>query len=374
MTQQETIYMMALTRIHQLSLMNARLLVEQVGSATDIFDNRTHLIDLVPDANDRLKAAFVDVDEALKRAEAEYAFAQQKHIRCLCITDEGYPELLRECPDAPLVLYYLGNADLNRLHIINVVGTRRCTEYGKDLCRHFIADLQTVCPDALIVSGLAYGIDVCAHRAALDCGLPTLGVLAHGLDMIYPALHRKTAVQMVRQGGLLTEYMSQTPIDKGNFVRRNRIVAGMTMATVVVESARKGGSLITAELAGEYNREVCTFPGRVFDEYSEGCNLLIAQQKAHLITGVDDFMAVMGWTNPRADNVKPKNQQQELFPMLTADEQTVLATLDDSDGKPVNNIVIDANIPFHKVSAILFELELKGLVKVLGGARYKRVR
>ena len=374
LTQQEIINMMALTRIHRLSLMNARLLVDSIGNATEVLQNRNHLQDLIPEANEHLSAAFMGVDEALKHAEAEFAFAQQKHIRCLCITDEDYPDLLRQCPDAPLVLYYLGNADLNRLHIINVVGTRRCTEYGKDICRHFIADLQTVCPDVLIVSGLAYGIDVHAHRAALDCGLPTVGVLAHGLDMIYPQLHRKTAINMIKQGGLLTEYMSQTAIDKGNFVRRNRIVAGMTMATIVVESARKGGALITADLAAEYNREVCAFPGRVSDEYSEGCNLLIANQKAHLITNVDDFMAVMGWTNPRTPKKKQDLRQQELFPTLSEEEQKVLSTLDGVDQKPVNQIVIDANIPFSRVSAILFELELKGLVKVLGGARYKRLR
>lgn len=186
---------------------------------------------------------------------------------------------MRECDDAPLALFYRGNADLNTLHIINIVGTRHATPYGQDICTRFLADLSVLCPNTLIVSGLAYGIDIHAHRAALQNHFKTIGVLAHGLDRIYPAEHRKTAVSMLEQGGLLTEFTSGTNPDRQNFVKRNRIVAGMSDATVVIESAAKGGALITAELAESYHRDCFAFPGRCNDEYSIGCNNLIRKTK-----------------------------------------------------------------------------------------------
>lgn len=186
---------------------------------------------------------------------------------------------MRECDDAPLALFYRGNADLNTLHIINIVGTRHATPYGQDICTRFLADLSALYPDTLIVSGLAYGIDIHAHRAALQNHFKTIGVLAHGLDRIYPAEHRKTAVSMLEQGGLLTEFTSGTNPDRQNFVKRNRIVAGMSDATVVIESAAKGGALITAELAESYHRDCFAFPGRCNDEYSIGCNNLIRKTR-----------------------------------------------------------------------------------------------
>ena len=268
------------------------------------------------------------------------------------------------------MLYYLGHANLNAPRIVSIVGTRKATEYGKDLCRQFVKGLHDVYPDTVIVSGLAYGVDINSHRAALEQGMPTVAVLAHGLDTIYPSAHRQTAVKMLEQGGLLTEYMSQTPGDKGNFVRRNRIVAGLSVATVVVESAAKGGALITADLAGEYNREVCTFPGRIYDEYSAGCNHLIHSQKAHLITSVDDFLDCIGWPNPKKEK-NNASRQQELFPQLSDEEQRIVRSLEKVESKQINQIAIETNIPFAITSATLFELELKGIVKVLGGARYR---
>ena len=205
--------------------------------------------------------------------------------------------------------------------------------------------------------------------AALENGMKTVGVLAHGLDTIYPAVHRQTAVKMVSQGGLLTEYMSNTRPDKGNFVRRNRIVAGMSLCTIVVESAAKGGALITAELAGDYNREVCAFPGRPYDEYSKGCNHLIAQNKAHLISCLDDFLEVMQWENPLKKKVQAV--QQELFPDVGEDEKMIIDTLRGADNKHINQIVIDTNLNIGRVTSALFELELKGIIQVLGGARYR---
>ena len=366
--------MMTLTRIPALSLLNARMLVEQAGSASAVVDQHNHVRDIVPDAGERIVKALADIGQARRRAEAELEFAHSKRIRCLPFTDTGtYPRLLAECADAPLMLYYLGNADLNQRHIVSIVGTRKITEYGKDLCRQFVRDLHEACPDTLVVSGLAYGVDIHSHRAALEQGMPTVAVLAHGLDTIYPSVHRQTAVQMLEQGGLLTEYMSQTPGDKGNFVRRNRIVAGMSVATIVVESAARGGALITADLAAEYNREVCAFPGRTFDTYSNGCNRLIHDQKARLITGVDDFLDCVGWADERKKE-HSEARQQELFPQLSPEEQRILHCLETADSKAVNQICVEADLPFASVSALLFELELKGLVAVLGGARYRLVK
>lgn len=369
---QEIINMMTLTGIHPLNAVNARLLLDAAGSATELMSNRQNLRQLIPDINEKIVEAFRNSDEALKAAEEEFEFARKKNIQCISINDETYPQLLSQCPDAPLVLYYLGNTPLNPRHCISVVGTRHSTDYGRDICKHFLAELTKYFPDTLVVSGLAYGIDICAHRAALDCGLPTVGVLAHGLDMIYPSVHRHTAVKMIQQGGLLTEYMSKTKIDKGNFVRRNRIVAGISQATIVVESAAKGGSLITADIAVDYNREVCAFPGNIFNEYSEGCNKLIANHQAHLITSVDDFVAAVGWTKPEPESAVVIPQQQELFPQLSVEQQQIYDALDSSDSKSINQIVIDTNLPLSKVSAILLDMELDGLVTSLGGSRYKK--
>lgn len=368
----ETICTMALTRVKGLSLNNALMLYKCMGSAEAVFEHRNDIRDVIPDATDRLVAALKGFDEAMRKAETEMEFVVKKGVRCLCMNDEDYPQRLKECDDAPLCLFYCGTANLNPVHVVSIVGTRHCTEYGKDICRGFIADMKRSCPDTLIVSGLAYGVDIHAHRAALDNGMETVGVLAHGLDMIYPSLHRPTAVQMTRQGGLLTEYMSATNPDKGNFVRRNRIVAGMCDATIVVESAAKGGALITADLAESYHRDVFAFPGRVYDEYSEGCNRLIKDNKAVLIQSADDFVNALGWENPLVARKEPL--QQELFVELTDEEQRIVDILKGADDKQVNQIVVESGIPYSRVSVLMFELEIKGIVASLGGARYRLLR
>jgi DNA processing protein len=278
---------------------------------------------------------------------------------------------LRECDDAPLALFYRGNADLNALHVINMVGTRHATPYGQDICTRFLADLSVLCPNALIVSGLAYGIDIHAHRAALQNHFKTIGVLAHGLDRIYPAEHRKTAVSMLEQGGLLTEFTSGTNPDRQNFVKRNRIVAGMSDATVVIESAAKGGALITAELAESYHRDCFAFPGRCNDEYSIGCNNLIRKNQAVLITSAEDLVKAMGWENsPKTE----KTVQRELFPDLSEEEERIVKRLGKmSEGLQINTLVIDTNIPVNRMSALLFELEMKGVIRALAGGVYRLI-
>ena len=374
MNTQEIVSSIALTKLNGLSLLNARTLLDSLGSASEVFAHRKDIVGVIPDASKRLVAAFDHTDEALRLAEEEMKFVEQKRLKVLTLNDVDYPQRLRECEDAPLVLYYCGSANLNSQRVISIVGTRKCSEYGREVCNNFIADLKRYYPDTLIVSGLAYGIDVCAHRAALDNGMSTIGVLAHGLDTIYPSMHRQIAADMVhRQGGLLTEYGVHTTPEKGNFVRRNRIVAGMCDACIVVESSERGGSLITAELAMEYNRDVFAFPGRVYDEYSRGCNNLIRRQQATLLTCAADLLDAMGWDNPLKKDSKRKVVQQELFPDLTDEERALVNTLKDVDDKHINQIAIDANIPYSRASMILFDLEMKGIVKALGGARYRLV-
>jgi DNA processing protein len=264
----------------------------------------------------------------------------------------------------------MGTADLNKRHVINIVGTRRCTTYGQDIVRRFVSDLRQLCPDVLIVSGLAYGIDICAHRHALDNGFETVGVLAHGLDEIYPPRHRDTAKQMLSQGGLLTEYMTETQADRLNFVKRNRIVAGMSDATILVESAAKGGGLITTEIALGYDRAVFAFPGPVGAPYSEGCNHLIRDNGASLITSAEDFIKAMGWNAVALRQAQAEGFERDLFPDLSADEQTIVKTLQETGDLQLNLLSVKTNIPIGQLTALLFQLEMKGLVRPLAGGSY----
>lgn len=368
MNAEEIKYAIALSRLPKMSLSTARLLYDTVGSATAVWDNRHNIKDAVPDANKRLIDALQGMDEMVKRAETELEFITQKNIKALCISDNDYPVRLLECNDAPLVLFTLGSADLNAKHIISIVGTRHATQYGRELCQSIVSGIQKGCPDTLIVSGLAYGIDINAHRAALSSGLPTVGVLAHGLDRIYPAAHRQTAVEMVNHGGLLTEYISGTTPERLNFVRRNRIVAGISDATLVIESAQKGGSLITAELAQAYNRDVFAVPGRIFDEYSSGCNQLIFEQKATLIQSADDVLTALRWSTKQSTT---KHIQQELFFDLNEEQQLIVNALRGTDGKQINQIIVETGLNYSQVSNQLYELECLGVITLLGGARYK---
>ena len=365
----EQIYTLALTRIPGLGLVGAYNLVRTLGSASAVFQHRKNLKELIPEVSDKLIQA-LDCPEAFRRAEEELKYTEKNQIQCITLNEAAYPSRLRECEDAPLALFYRGNAPLNALRIVSIVGTRHATAYGADLCLSFIQELKEQCPDVLIVSGLAYGIDIHAHRAALQNGFPTIGVLAHGLDRIYPAAHRKTAIDMMDHGGLLTEFMSGTNPDRQNFVKRNRIVAGMSDATIVVESAVKGGALITAELAESYHRDCFAFPGRTKDLYSAGCNELIKNNRASLILSAEDFINAMGWN--LSSTPSTKTIQRELFPELNEEEKNIVQVLQrNPDGIQINILVVETNIPINRMSALLFELEMKGVVRALAGGVYR---
>lgn len=366
---EEAIYSIALTQVPGIGHIGAKRLVDEVGSAADVFRCRTELSERLPEISPRVIDA-LDCPAAIARAEQEYEFAVKNGIHCLTYHDEAYPSRLRECPDAPVVLFFKGNAKLNTLRVINMVGTRNATDYGKQLCVRFLQELHELCPDVLVVSGLAYGIDIHAHRAALTYGFPTVGVLAHGLDRIYPSAHRKTAVDMLVHGGLLTEFLTGTEPDRYNFVSRNRIVAGMSDATIVVESAIKGGSLITAELAEGYQRDCFAFPGRITDECSQGCNRLIRDNKAMLIQSAEDFVKAICWDTD-SQIAKPTSVQRSLFLELSADEQQVVDLLSQRGELHINTLVVETELPVHKMNALLFELEMKGVVRVLVGGVYQ---
>lgn len=369
MMQDEHIYALALTRIPGLGLMGACNLVRTLGDASSVFRHRKELKELIPEVSDKLIQA-LDCPEAFHRAEEELKYAEKNQIQCITLTDAAYPSRLKECEDAPLALFYRGNAPLNALKVISMVGTRHATPYGEGICQTFLRDLKELCPDVLVVSGLAYGIDIHAHRGALQHGFSTIGVLAHGLDRIYPSVHRKTAIDMMDHGGLLTEFMSGTNPDRQNFVKRNRIVAGMSDTTIVVESAIKGGALITAELAESYHRDCFAFPGRTTDPYSAGCNELIRNNRASLLLSAEDFVNAMGWNCSK--NSSPKTIQRELFPDLDEEEKKVVQVLQrNPDGMQINILVVESNIPINRMSALLFELEMKGVVRALAGGVYR---
>ncbi len=368
----EIISAIALTRIPGLGVIGTKQLLDSVPSASYVFEQKEHLAEMIPDVSPRLIQS-LNCPEAFRFAEAELEFAERHRIACIPIHDNRYPTRLRECPDAPSILFYRGNADLNALKAISIVGTRKATDYGQDICARFIKELSECFPDVLIVSGLAYGTDINAHRAALENGMNTIGVLAHGLDRIYPASHRTTAKDMLEHGGLLTEYPSGTNPDRQNFIQRNRIVAGMSDATIVIESAVKGGALITARLAVDYHHDCFAFPGRITDNYSEGCNQLIKNSEATLITGVDDFLESMNWSCPQEKTRKPI--QQSLFPELSADEALVVRVLENNlDGIQINTLSVQANVSVHRLSALLFTLEMKGVVKAMAGATYRLIQ
>ena len=371
MNEQEVYYTIALTRMTGFNFQTALRLYQELGGGQAVYEHRLNIKEVLPECTDRLAESLKDWALPLTRAAQEMEFITKHKVKPLLLGAEDYPQRLAECPDAPILMYYMGSANLNQKRVINIVGTRQCTTYGKDLIRRFIADLKRLCPEVLIVSGLAYGVDICAHREALGNGYETVGVLAHGLDEIYPSSHRETAKQMLKQGGLLTEYMTETGADKMNFVKRNRIVAGMCDATILVESAAKGGGLITTGIAMDYNRSVFAFPGPVGAPYSEGCNHLIRDNGASLLTCAEDLVNAMGWqTDAQLLQAQADGIERSFFPDLSPEEQIVVKILDEMGDFQLNQLSVKANIPIGQLTGLLFQLEMKGVVRPLAGGTY----
>jgi len=361
----DLVYKIALTLVPNIGSIRAKYLL-QYYEAREIFSARKGELEKLEGIGP-LRAKYIKEFKQFDEAEAEIAFIEKYGITPLFIGEEKYPKRLLNCYDSPTMLYYKGNANLNEQKIVSIIGTRLHTEYGKSITQHFIEKLANY--PITIVSGLAHGIDGIAHKFSLQNKLATIGVLAHGLHTIYPAQHNSLAKDMIAQnGGLLTEFTSKTKPDKHNFPTRNRIVAGMSDATVIVETDIRGGSMITAELANGYNKDVFAFPGRITDGKSAGCNFLIKSNKASLITSADDFLLQMGWEE--RPSKKKKHHQKELFLDLTSNEKIIIDLLKKKDATSIDDINFNSGLSSSGVAAALLNLEIQNVVTSLPGKFY----
>lgn len=358
------LHQLALTFVPGIGDVLSKNLISYCGSAEEIFKTSRMKLLQIPGIGPKMAASILKSD-CLSKAEKEIQFLNKNKIKAIFYNDAAYPKRLKNCIDAPILLFYNGNADLNKRRVISIVGTRKATAYGKLLCEELIDYLKDY--DVLVVSGLAYGIDISAHKACVKHNVTTVGILGHGLDRLYPAQHRNVADRMIENGGLLTEFPSQTNPDRENFPKRNRIIAGISDATVVVEASIKGGALITAEIANSYNRDVFTFPGRIGDEFSEGCNFLVRFNKAGLLTSYADLAEQLGWL----ENMLPIRKQQLLFPLeLSADEKHIYEMLQSTEQIGIDDLSIKTKLPVSNLAMNLLNLEMQGLVRSLPGKSY----
>jgi DNA processing protein len=360
----DLIYQISLSLIPNVGDVHAKALVSYFGDAKSIFLAKKKELEEIEGIGS-VRAKSIKEFQKFKSAEEEAAFIEKYKITPLFITAKNYPQRLLNCYDSPVILYYRGNADLNAPKIISIVGTRSNNEYGKLVCEKIIGDLAD--QNITIVSGLAFGIDSIAHKSALKNNLKTVGVLGHGLDRIYPTQNKLLAKQMIERGGLLTDFKSGTNPDKQNFPKRNRIVAGLSDALLVIESGLKGGSLITAELANGYNRDVFAIPGRISDIKNEGCNYLIKNNKAALITSADDLLENMQWKEKKISVKK----QRELFIELTADEKIIINILQQQAQVHIDEVFIKSGLNSSAVASALLTLEMQGVVSSMPGKLYK---
>jgi DNA processing protein len=363
----DLVYQLALTRVPHIGLVHAKTLVEHFQNAADIFKARTSQLEKIEGIGP-IRAASIRRFTDFEEAEKEIAFIDQYRIRPLFITDADYPQRLLHCYDAPTLLFYRGAANLNASRIISIIGTRNNSDYGRYITEKLVKDLEGL--GVLIVSGLALGIDTLAHKAAMNHELPTIGVLAHGLDKLYPLQNLPLAKEMMKQGGgLLTEFTSHTQPDKHHFPARNRIVAGMSDATIVIETNIKGGSMITAELANSYNKDVFAYPGKVTDSKSAGCNYLIRSNKAMLLTDAQELIGMMGWEDTRL----PASKQQDLFVTLSKDEQQLAQLIKEKETVHIDELNMHSGLSSSTIAAAILNMELQGVVQCLPGKRYKLV-
>lgn len=363
--QNDLLYQIALTLIPNIGDVHSKAMVNHFGSAEAIFHAPKKELDALEGIGS-VRANSIKNFKDFSRAEEEIEFIKRYNIQALFLTDKDYPQRLLNCYDSPPLLYYKGNADLNSSKIIAIVGTRSHNEYGKNVCEKFVEEL--INEGVIIISGLAFGIDTIAHKTSLKNNIKTVGVLAHGLDRVYPSQNTSLAKQMISCGGLLTEFKSDTVPGKQNFPGRNRIVAGISDAIIVIESGLKGGSLITAELGNGYNKDVFAIPGRVGDTKSEGCNYLIKNNKAALITCADDLLENMSWKQLKKPSVK---KQRELFIELTGDEKIVVEILQSQEHTHIDDLYFKSKLSSSAVAQALLMLEMQGVVFSLPGKIYK---
>ena len=361
-------YKIGIEMIPKIGSINAKKLIAYCGGIEAVFKQSKKTLLKIPGIGDCL-AAEITNQKILSQAEQEIEFIEKYGIKALFYLDADYPERLRQCEDCPIVLFVKGKTDINfnREKYISIVGTRKATDYGKQVCEKLISGLSEKGYSPIIVSGLAYGIDVIAHKSALKNNLQTLAVLGHGLDTIYPTSHRSIAKDIYETGALITDFPSKTKFDRNNFIKRNRIIAGLSDATIVIESGEQGGALITADLANSYNREVFAVPGNVGSKYSIGCNQLIKANKAALIETSKDIEFLLGW---EPANILKSPKQISLFSDFTAEEQKIIDYLKNVEQESIDLICIKIQMPVSKVSSLLLNLEFAGVVKSKPGKVY----
>ena len=361
----ELFYQLALTLVPNIGDVQAKILVQHLGDASSIFKAKKSQLEKIEGIG-QVRASSIKHFDGFHLVETELKFIEKYKIRTFFLTDEAYPKRLLNCYDSPTLLFYKGTADLNASKIVAIVGTRSNTDYGKNITEELVNDLAN--ENVIIVSGLAYGIDAFAHKASLKYNVPTVGVVGHGLSKIYPAQNASLAKEMIAEGGgILSEFFHDTKPDKHNFPLRNRIVAGISDATIIVESSINGGSLITAKLADGYNRDVFAIPGKITDKVSAGCNHLIKHNKAILLTNAEELLAVMGWTEKKS---KPK-KQRELFIELTPEEQIIISLLQQKEAVHIDEINISSGLSSSTIAAAILNLELQGVVQSQPGKMYK---
>jgi DNA processing protein len=366
MRHEDLFYVLALLKVEGVGDIVAKKLLTHHQEPALIFKTKASQLTAIGGVGTVLLKKLKD-KTIFQKAEAELHFIEKNNIAVSYFQEENYPDRLKHCVDGPVLLFTSGNIQLKNRKIISIVGTRQITSYGMDFCKNLLADLAPLNP--VIVSGFAYGVDIVAHQAAIENQLQTIGVVAHGLNQIYPKTHKKYVAKMEENGGFMTEFWSSSSPERENFVRRNRIVAGISEATIVIESAEKGGSLITANMANEYNRDVFAVPGRASDKYSFGCNTLIKTQKAQLLTNAADLIYNLNWDLETTS----KSVQKQLFVTLEDGEQKVYDFLLKNGKETLDDIALECDFPIFKISGILLNMELKGVIRPLPGKYFEAI-
>ncbi|WP_409417754.1 DNA-processing protein DprA [Flavobacterium sp. PS2] len=366
MSEQDLFYLLALQSVDGVGDIMAKKLLLHCGTAEAIFKTKSSQLASI-DGVGSVLLKNIQEKSIFEKAQKELDFIRANEINITFFQEKNYPDRLKHCIDSPVLLFSSGNIDLTNKKIISIVGTRQITSYGMEFCKKLIEDLAPL--DPVIVSGFAYGVDIFAHQLAMDHNLQTIGVVAHGLNQIYPKTHKKYVARVEQNGGFMTEFWSSSNPDKENFVRRNRIVAGISEATIVIESADKGGSLITANMANDYNRDVFAVPGRTTDKFSQGCNNLIKTQKANVLTNAADLIYILNWD---VENTS-KSVQKQLFVELEPDEQKIYDYLLKTGKDLMDTIALKCNFPIYKISGLLLNMELKGVIRPLPGKLFEAI-
>jgi len=367
MNSSELLYTLALQKATKIGDITAKKLIQHCGSPEAIFKEKESVLQSINGIGSFISNSIKN-STLLTAAEKELNYLQKNNINHWYFQEEDYPERLKNCIDGPILLFHSGNINLKKQKIISIVGTRNITNYGKHLCEKLVENLSVLNP--VIVSGFAYGTDITAHKAAIKNNLQTIGCLAHGLNQIYPKIHKKHMHFVEENGGFVTEFWSTSNPDRENFVKRNRVIAGLSEATIVIESAEKGGSLITADIANSYNREVFALPGRPEDKLSTGCNNLIKLQRAQLVTSAADIIYMLNW---QTENTKKKVIQPQLFIQLNETEEKIITFLKGKDKVDLDTISVSCQLPIYSISSSLLNLELKGLIRPHPGKNFELI-